>query len=82
MNRYHSKAYYGMQNAPQRRMVVVKNSHPTAYEEDFMQGASLAMAYVPWQHWNTTYETDVALCRGTIFPELDLPFLCYGRCAK
>ena len=33
----------------------------------------IAMAYVPWQRWKHTYEADIALCRGTIFPELDLP---------
>lgn len=35
----------------------------------------LAMAYVPMQRWKTVYNNDVALTRGTIFPELDLPFL-------
>ena len=39
--------------------------------------APLAMAYVPMQQWERTYDLDVALDRGTIFPELDLPF-----CAK
>ena len=35
----------------------------------------LAMAYVPIQPWETPYEPDVALRRGTIFPSLDYPFL-------
>ena len=35
----------------------------------------IGMAYVPWQRWNKVYQEDVALNRGTIFPELDLPFL-------
>lgn len=35
----------------------------------------VAMAYVPWQHFNTVYEPDKALEVGTIFPELDKPFL-------
>ncbi len=34
----------------------------------------LAMAYVPRQKWTTTYEPDVGLDNGTIFPELNLPF--------
>ena len=40
----------------------------------------LAMAYVPWQRWCETYEPAEALHRGTIFPELDLPFLGGGGC--
>lgn len=35
----------------------------------------LAMAYVPVQPWETPYEPDVGLRRGTIFPSLDYPFL-------
>lgn len=34
----------------------------------------LAMSYVPIQKWNSTYPLSMALDRGTIFPELDLPF--------
>ncbi len=40
---------------------------------------SLAMSYVLMQCWSQTYEPAVALARGTIFPELDLPFLAAGR---
>lgn len=35
----------------------------------------LAMAYVPVQKWRNLYDCDVALSRGTMFSELDLPFL-------
>ena len=35
----------------------------------------LAMAYVPNQQWDTVYAAEKGLCRGTIFPALDLPFL-------
>ena len=38
------------------------------------------MAYVPWQYFTTVYEPDKALEAGTIFPELDKPFLAGGRC--
>ena len=34
----------------------------------------LAMAYVPVQEWGETYGACRALCRGTLFPVLDLPF--------
>ncbi len=44
-------------------------------EELSKQPISLAMAYVPMQRWQEIYEPDVALERGTIFAQLDLPFL-------
>lgn len=34
----------------------------------------LAMSYVPFQKWKSTYPLDQALQRGTLFPDLDLPF--------
>lgn len=37
-----------------------------------------AMAYVPWQHWKEIYEPCRALENGTIFMELDKPFLGKG----
>ena len=40
---------------------------------------ALAMTYSPWQQWEAVYEPEVALCRGTIFPSLDKPFL-KGAC--
>lgn len=39
---------------------------------------SLAMAYVPWQTWRDIYEVEKALEHGTIFRELDMPFLGRG----
>lgn len=39
----------------------------------------LAMAYVPVQKLHKTYESDIGLNMGTIFPELNKPF--YG-CKK
>jgi len=35
----------------------------------------LAMAYVPWQQWEDLYDEDTALQRGTLFAQLDKPFL-------
>lgn len=34
-----------------------------------------AMAYVPWQQWQQTYPLDKGFNQGTIFPDLDLPFV-------
>lgn len=41
---------------------------------DGVDSCPLAMAYVPWQVFRNTYEPSVAFVRGTIFPELDLPW--------
>lgn len=35
---------------------------------------SLAMISVPIQEWRNIYSPEVALCKGTLFEELDLPF--------
>lgn len=39
----------------------------------------IGMAYVPWQKWQQPYPIEQGFNRGTIFPELDLPFM-MGRC--
>lgn len=39
----------------------------------------IGMAYVPMQRWGKIYDLDAGFSRGTIFPDLDLPFLA-GRC--
>lgn len=49
----------------------------TAPAEDIDQ-FPIAMAYVPWQQWRQIYSMDVALGRGTIFQELDKPFIMGG----
>ena len=36
---------------------------------------SLAMAYVPKQYWRALYSEEEGLHAGTIFKELDMPFL-------
>ena len=40
----------------------------------FPRNTPLAMAYVPFQRWGDVYDDDKALSKGTLFPELDLPF--------
>lgn len=35
----------------------------------------IAMAYVPWQRFDKVYEPAQALRAGTLFPELEKPFL-------
>lgn len=43
---------------------------------DSLKGMPVGIGYVPWQHWECTYSLEDGLCKGTIFPSLDLPF--YG----
>ena len=44
---------------------------------------ALAMAYVPMQHFHNVYELDEAMQYGTIFPELNKPFLGWkGGCRR
>ncbi len=35
----------------------------------------IAMAYVPWQMWDQVYDMEKGFSVGTIFPDLNLPFL-------
>ena len=43
-----------------------------------LEDMPLAMAYVPWQTWRDIYDAEKGFHRGTIFQELDLPFLGKG----
>jgi hypothetical protein len=49
------------------------------YPPHEMHSHSLAMAYVPWQHFRELYGEAEALGNGTVFKELNLPFG-GGRC--
>lgn len=42
---------------------------------DNLQQRPLAMAYVEWQKWQKVYPAEVGFSRGTLFEELDLPFI-------
>lgn len=50
--------------------------------EDSLSGLPLAMAYVPWQEWRKIYDVCEGFHRGTIFKELDMPFLGKGGCNR
>lgn len=49
---------------------------------DVLKGMPVAMAYVPWQTFKDLYPVEKALHRGTIFEELDKPFMGIGGCCK
>lgn len=68
------------ENAPQQRtqtstaMTAAATCDTACSQTETRQPMMLAMAYVPWQRWQETYPLEEGLHRGTIFPELDLPF--------
>ncbi|MCL2578787.1 MAG: spore coat associated protein CotJA [Oscillospiraceae bacterium] len=41
---------------------------------------TLGMAYIPMQVWGNLYTPEDGFARGTIFEELDLPFVGKGDC--
>ena len=62
-----------------RRMMQNTAYTPTVSEkphkkEPSLEGASLAMVYSPIQRFEELYEPAEALCRGTLFRCLDMPF--------
>ena len=56
-----------------RRMDGCPDTH-----DHFPSDMPIAMAYVPWQKWQKLYEPSQGLEHGTIFGELDKPFLGKG----
>lgn len=63
-----------MESMPMNSM----NSQMDANTLDERQNRPLSMAYVPWQKWEQTYPEEQGLKRGTIFPDLDFPFMMGG----
>lgn len=55
-------------------MPEARATHSAQNHSQNMQPMALAMAYVPWQRWTETYPLDEGLKKGTIFPDLYLPF--------
>ena len=47
---------------------------PAAPQGTFPAKLSLAMAYVPYQYWETPMSAADALASGTVFPSLVKPF--------
>lgn len=73
------KSAYYMKDKEKKKDCPKVNSRCSAFEEQFPVG----MAYVPMQEFTDIYEEGKALQKGTIFAQLDYPFLigfCAGRC--
>ncbi len=64
----------GMQPAP----ALTSDSPALCCEQpdtEFPKETPIAMLYVPFQQWRKVYEPMVGLDRGTVFEELDKPFI-------
>ena len=53
------------------------NAWNSGYEHEKSGGLPLAFPYVPMQCFQNRYSDEDAIIRGTLFPELDLPFKKY-----
>ncbi len=73
MERYTPQIYAEKSNQP-----ATVSGKTTSCAATHIDNMAVAMAYVPWQKWMGTYDVDTALAKGTIFPQLDLPFLGKG----
>lgn len=86
MQNYRSNAmpynnYRQMQPASRTTNCRMENSHMEDTRMEYKHGHEkrvLAMAYVPWQIWGDLYDADKGFHCGTIFQELNLPFLGKG----
>lgn len=67
--------FYNMQNCKTMHMSPNNNAYIMNSDKNNMSHFPIGMSYVPWQNWNKIYRSDIAIDRGTIFQELDLPFL-------
>ncbi len=56
-------------------LMVNCNGCPTQSDSRVIAESPLARAYVARQVWRDIYCSDKGLARGTIFAELDLPFM-------
>ena len=55
----------------------MKRNGNYGHHHDGVDSMALAMAYVPWQHWDQIHCPEEGFACGTIFPELNKPF--YGK---
>lgn len=68
--------------APSESKPASTTSCAVGYKTDSLKDLAIAMAYVPWQTWRNIYDPEKALCRGTLFQDLDQPFCGAGGVRK
>lgn len=57
---------------------VCRNTSSTCPDFPRSTDMVVGMAYVPWQDLDMVYEPEDGFCQGTIFPELDKPWMIGG----
>ena len=67
--RYQNRSHFEQTRAPRAEE---KNTDRCEYP-------SLAMVYMPFQEWTELYGYKAALCNGTLFKQLNNPFLAGNR---
>ena len=77
--RYQRRSMQSMQPAQSSRGCCSRkmDGRPDTHDH-FPADMPIGMAYVPWQKWQDLYDPDKSLESGTIFEELDKPFLGKG----
>lgn len=61
---------------------MMKNRRVHGHKHAGVDSMTVAMQYVPWQHWDQIYCPEEGLQYGTIFPELNKPFYGRGACRR
>ena len=92
---YSRNERFTCQQQPYRNMPVQRRQNPSSscgeavsppcscrIPRDPLEHMTLAMAYVPWQTWEDTYDVHKGLECGTIFPVLNKPFYGKGGCSQ
>lgn len=59
--------FHLLEDAPTSRMI-------SPLPEEMPEEMPVAMAYVPYQQWDTVYTAEEGFPKGTIFPQLYKPF--------
>lgn len=57
------------------------DGHINRLSNECIEHMPVGMAYVPWQHWTEIYDIEKGFRAGTIFPELNKPYM-GRRCYK
>lgn len=60
----------------------MRNCTKCSHEKEEECGWVIAMGYVPWQNLENVNEPAKALRTGTLFPELEKPFLAHPTARK